>query len=363
MNGPILTTYQRLPTSGARTALPFSLEDQLYLAVPQLAEDIPGQDGHMNAGDSNTDAILYRWEGGRFIEHERLPTPGGEDVLVFQIENQTYLGTSGVRIGAGPYDLNAFAKIYRRENGKWVLFQEIPTFAGKQLHHFAFDGRNFLALAQGVTVPTAEPRHPRESRIFEWNGEQFVEFQVLEGRWGYNWAFFELNGDRFLAYADHTSPSGLYRWNGEQFVEFQTIADHGGRAFLFFEADEQAWLAFATIGDDSTLFRWTGQAFAPHQKLGGPGGREFELIRTANGLYLVRICFIEGVPAAPKTALNSQIFQWKDGGFQLVEEFPTFGGTDATAFTVDDQLYLAVSNSLTADIRFRQDSIIYRVAL
>lgn len=358
-----LTEHQRLATSGARTALPFALEGQLFLAIPQLAEDILDQPAHMNGGDSDIDTIIYRWTEGRFVEHERLPTPGGEDVLVFEIGAETFLATVGVRIGSGPYDLNAFAQIYRRESGEWAPFQAVPTFAGKQWHHFTFEDRHFLALAQGVTVPGAMPRHARESRILEWTGERFEDFQVFEGRWGYNWAYFELGGDRFLAYADHTSPSGLYRWDGERFTEFQTLADHGGRAFAFFEQDNQAWLAFAAIDGDTTLYRWNGHEFSAHQNLGGPGGREFELIRTARGLHLVRVCFIEGTPATPKTDLTSQIFRWEDGLFELIGEFPTFGGTDASAFTADDTLYLALSNSLTAEVRFRQDTIIYKIAL
>lgn len=86
-------------------------------------------------------------------------------------------------------------------------------------------------------------------------------------------------------------------------------------------------------------------------------------MRTARGLYLVRICFIEGTPAAPKTDLTSQVFRWQDGRFELAEEFPTFGGTDASAFTADGELYLAVANSLTPEVRFRQDSVIYQVAV
>jgi hypothetical protein len=361
--GPIVKPHQRLPTSGARTALPVTLEGRLHLIVPQLAEDIPGQDAHMNGGDSDIDAIIFRWIDGCFVEHERLPTPGGEDALVFEIDEETFLATASVRTGAGPYDLNAFASIYRREGGAWTLVQAIPSFAGKQWSHFSFDGRHFLALAQGVTVPTATPRHPRESRILEWNGERFEDFQVFEGGWGYNFVFFELEGSRFLAYADHTSPSGLYRWDGQRFVAFQTLAEHGGRAFRFFEAEGQAWLAFAAIDGDSTLLRWDGQRFAPHQRLGGPGGREFELIRTTKDLYLVRVCFIEGTPAAPKTDLESQLYRWEDGRFVAIETFATFGGTDASAFTVDGKLYLAVSNSLTPDVRFRQDSVIYQLDL
>jgi hypothetical protein len=141
--GGLLLEHQRLPTSGARTALPFELEGELFLAVPQLSEDVAGQKPHMNGGNSNTDMIIFRWQAGKFTVHERLPSPGGEDALVFRIGGDTFLGTASIRSGADPYDMNDFARLYRREDGRWQLIQAIPTFAGKQLYHFAFDGRYF----------------------------------------------------------------------------------------------------------------------------------------------------------------------------------------------------------------------------
>jgi len=99
----------------------------------------------------------------------------------------------------------------------------------------------------------------------------------------------------------------------------------------------------------------------PHQSLGGPGAREFAVAQTAHALYLVQINFIHGTPAAPKTDLKSCIYQWKQGQLAVVEEFPTSGGTDAAAFAADGHIYLAVSNSLTRDIRFREDTVIYRL--
>lgn len=359
----LLTLHQRLPTSGARTALPFRLGDALFLAVPQLAQDVTGQPAGMNAGDSDIDAILYRWEAGRFVEHERLPVPGGEDALVFTIGDDTFLATASVRTGSGPYDLNATSTIWRRAGDRWEPFQAIPTFAAKQWHHFRCDGRDFLALAQGVTLPHAVPTGPRTSFILEWDGTRFAPFQTLDGGWGYNWADFELEGERYLAYADHTSDSIVYRWDGERFAAFQTIAEHGGRAFAFFEADGAAWLAFAAIDGASTLFRWDGAGWAEHQTIGGPGGREFELIRDGDALYLVRVRFIEGTPAAPTTDLVSDIHRWTGSGFEPVEIFPTYGGTDAALFEADGERYLAVSSSLTPDVRFRQDMAIYRLAL
>ena len=207
--GP-LEVLQRLPTSGARAVVPFELDGTLYLAVPQLAEDVSGQAPHMNAGNSDIDALLYRWQDGGFHEAERVFVPGGEDAIFFRIGAEHFLATASIRTGSGPYDLNASSKIYRRQDGAWVPFQEIPTFAAKHWHYFGFEGRHFLALAQGVTVPDAQARHPRQSCIFEWNGTRFVEFQTLEGRWGYNWDFFVLDGERYLAYAIRVTST--YTW-------------------------------------------------------------------------------------------------------------------------------------------------------
>lgn len=359
-DGGLLSVHQRLPTSGARTALPFRLDGALHLAVPQLAEDSGQPVANMNGGDSDTDLILYRWEDGRFVEDDRLAVPGGEDALVFVVGDATFLATASVRTGGGPYEYNAISRIFRRDGDRWRPFQDVGTFAAKQWHHFAFDGRHFLGLAQGVTVPNSAPRVPRHSCILEWRDGRFEPFQTLAGGWGYNFAFAEIGGERLLAYADHTSPSLLYRWDKDGFVEHQVLAERGGRAFRFFAQDGADWLAFATIDGDSTLYRWDGAALAAHQTLGVPGGREFELIRTGDALHLVRIRFIEGTPHDPRTDLTSEIFRWAEGGFTLVARFPTFGGTDATAFEADGTLHLAVSNSLTADIRFRQDTIIYR---
>jgi hypothetical protein len=359
--GPLLVEHQRLATSGARAVLPFRTGSQLRLAIPQLAVDIPGTPPYMNGGDSNIDMLLYRWAGGRFIEDGRLPVPGGEDAVFFRIGDDEFLATASIRTGSGPYDLNVDSILYRRAGDAWVSFQAFPTFAAKQWHYFGVGDRHFLALAQGVTIDGAVARNPRRSCIFEWDGHRFVLLQTLDGGWGYNWVDFAVDGQHFLGYADHTSPSGLMIWNGESFAPFQEFAPQGGRAYEFFRTDGQAWLAFANLTGESFLYRWHAGRFVPHQSLGGPGAREFAVAQSAQGLYLVKVNFIHGTPAAPKTDLTSCVYQWKDGQLAVVEEFSTSGGTDASVFEADGQLYLAVSNSLTREIRFREDTVIYRL--
>jgi hypothetical protein len=356
----ILIEHQRLPTCGARAVLPFAVAGSQYLIVPQLAVDVPGTPAHMNGGDSDAGAPIYRWQHGRWVEHGLLPLSGGEDAEFFTLGKESYLVTAGVRSGHGPYRYNIDQVLYQWMDGSWSPIQRFAAFAAKQWHFFRVGHRAFLALAQGLTLGHIEATNPRTSRIYEWNGRQFDEFQTLDGMWGYNWESFDMGTQSFLAYADHAGESVLLTWDGRSFTPFQSFSRKGGRCFRYFKAAGEHCLAFADIHGDSTLYRWNGKEFSVCQRLGGPGGREFCVVRTSSNLYLVQINFIQGDPSAPRTNLMSRVFKWTDGKLALVEEFPTAGGTDAAVFSADSTVFLAVSNSLTPDVRFRTDAIIYR---
>jgi len=338
----------------------FVVSGKRYLIVPQLACDLPDTPAHMNGGDSDVGAPTFRWEGGKFVDDGVMPLSGGEDVLFFEFGAGQFLITAGIRSGHGPFDYNIDQVLYKRSGSKWESFQTFPAFAAKQWHFFQIGSRAFLALAQGVTLGHIEARNPRESRIYEWDGSRFVERQVLDGKWGYNWESFDIDGEHFLCYADHVGDSLVLKWDGTSFVPFQSFSPSAGRCFRFFEVKGERYLAFANIQGDSQLYRWDGGRFIIHQTLSGPGGREFCVVRAGEKLFLVQVNFIEGKPTEPRTALKSRLYQWTGSEMQLVEKFPTFGGTEASAFEEDGVSYLAVSNSLTPDVRFRQDSIVYR---
>jgi len=359
-NGRLLTALQHLPTSGARAVEVFTNDEGTFLGVPQLARDVASEAPYMNGGDSDIEALIYRWQDERFVEHEALSLPGGEDLEYFEIGTQQFLAAAGIRTGKGPYELDCESIVYERIDQKWTPLQRFATFAAKQWFAFSFGTRHFLALAQGVAIEGVEPKNPRTSRIFEWDGERFVAFQMLNGQWGYNFAFVSFSGEHYLAYADHVSGSPIYRWNGERFETLQTLAENGGRAFSFFEANGTLWMLHANLLQHTTLYRLDGQQFVAVQVLGEAGGRELCLIDGENGLYLVWVCFITGTPKAPVVVPQSQIFKWRDECFELVETFATSAATDASSFVVDDQRYLAVSNSLSEGIRFRVDSTLYR---
>jgi hypothetical protein len=359
-SGSLLTSLQQLPTSGARAVEVFTNDEGTFLGVPQLARDVAGEAPYMNGGDSDIDALIYRWQDGRFIEHEALPLPGGEDLAYFEITGRKFLAAAGIRTGKGPYELDCDAVVYERIEGKWQALQRFPVFAAKQWFAFSIADRHFLALAQGVVIEGVEPKNPRTSCIFEWSGERFVPFQTLPGQWGYNFAHVAFGAENFLAYADHVGGSPVYRWDGERFEPFQLFEENGGRAFEFFEANGTLWMIHVNLLQHTTLYRFDGRQFVAVQVLGEAGGRELCLVKGERGLYLVRVCFITGTPKAPVLVPQSQLFIWREDRFELVDTFETSAATDACAFIIDGQRYLAVSNSLSEGIRFRIDSAVYR---
>lgn len=358
-----MESIQELDTSGARAVEVFEHAGVRYLVVPQLAEDVDGQPAQMTLGDSDVDALVFRWENGRFVEHARLPVPGGEDAQFLRIGTRAFVATASLRTGADPYSLKTQSIIFELIDGRFEIFQQVPTTAAKQWTHFRIGERHFLALAQGASPAQAEPGSDALSCIFEWDGEAFSPFQTVRSGWGYNWAFFEIGGEKLLAYADHAVPSQLLRWNGERFESFQELAGKSGRAFCHFESEGTHWLAFACLHDDTTLYRWSEGRFVPHQILSGPGGREFDWIPDGAGGWLVQINFLHGTREAPITQLQSLVHRMQHGRLTQARTFPTSGGTDACSFEADGHRHLVVANSLSADVRFRTPSRVYRLDL
>lgn len=348
---------QSLDTTGARAAETFQHEGVRYLVIPQLAADVEGQPASITVGNSDIDALVYKWEEGQFSLTQRLDVPGGEDAEFFCIGDRAFLATASLRTGSGPYDLNAHSTIFELRNGQFSPFQRIPTFAAKQWKYFRIGERHFIAQAQGVTMPGAEPRHSPASAIFEWDGEKFKEFQCIESAWGYNWLFFELGGKHFLAYADHVKGSRILSWNGSEFEPFQALDGKTGRAFCFFEAGGKAWLVFACLHDDTVVYTWTGSRFERHQTLAGPGGRELRWLTREQRLVLIN--FLHGSRENPLPSLQSALYRLAGDQLVIDEEFPTLGGTDASAFTEGESTYLVVTHCLGEDIRFRTESKVY----
>ncbi len=359
-----LTEIQSVPTSGARGVEPFDLDGMHLLAIPQLAYDMPDTPADMNGGDSDTDLLLLKRGERGYEPFQRVPAPGGEDAEFFRIGDRAFLAVASIRTGNGPYRYATSSHVLEWDGTSFVEFQSFDSFAAKQWRHFTIRDRHFLALAQGVVLPEQEADN-RPSQIFVWDGERFVPFQDIDSQWAYNWHAFTVDGHHFLAHAEHVGPSLLYRFDGETFRPHQELADRHGRAFAHFTADGDFFLLVARLQSESQLLRWDGTRFVVHQTLHGPGAREFAVVPAPDGtVYVVRVNFVLGTPADPTTDLNSEIYQWCDGQLVQTETFPTTGATDVAVLHDDEEgLLIAVSHSLTTDVRFAARTVLYRFAL
>lgn len=358
----VLEEVQRIPTSGARAVEFFDVGGMQLLAIPQLAYDIAGELPGMNGGDSDTELLLLRRIDGRFRPWQTLPAPGGEDAEHFIIGDRHFLAVASLRSGSDPYDFSAESQIWTWQDGRFVPFQTIATYAAKQFRHWRIDGREFLGLAQGVRPPGATAPN-LDSVVFEWDGSAFVEHQRIPSQWAYNWHPFQVNDTFLVAHAEHLDASVLYRWNGESLTPHQKLLEHGGRAFVDFEVDGVSHLLVAGLLEPPRLLRWDGDRFTLLQTLEGLGARELTVLSVAGRLVIIRVNFILGTPADPTPVLASQMYVWDAGALREAGSFETSGGTDVTAVVNDDEVQILVSNSLSAEVRFAADTILYSLAV
>jgi hypothetical protein len=357
-----LTEVQRIPTSGARAVEPVPVAGFDLLAIPQLARDTTDGPPGMNGGDRDTDLLMLRRHGGQYVPWAALPAPGGEDAEFFTIADRSFLAVASIRTGAGPYDFHATSQILEWRGGRFLPFQDVPTFAAKQWKHWKAAGRHFLGLAQGALAPGAEGH--QDSVVYEWTGESFAEFQRIPSRWAYNWHAFPADGEFFVAHADHAGPSVLYRWDGERLRPHQVLAEASGRAFADFQGDDGAtYLVVACIAAPSRVLCLQDGRFTETQVLDGLGAREVKVARCGGQTLVIRINFILGTPADPQPALDSQVYQWDGGKLHEVATFPTCGGTDVAVIPHEDDnaVELIVTNSLTPELRFAAQTVRYEL--
>jgi hypothetical protein len=328
------------------------------LAIPQLAYDVARQAPGMNAGDSDTDLLLLRRVAGRFVPWGKLAAPGGEDAEFFVIGDRAFLAVASLRSGAGPYRFDVGSQIFTWQDGSFAPFQTVRTFAAKQFKHWRIGERHFLGLAQGVRLPGMEESN-LDSVIYEWDGCSFVEHQRIPSQWAYNWHPFTVADTTFVAHAEHLGDSVLYRWDGERLVAHQTLLAHGGRAFASFDQAGDTYLLAAGLLDPPVLMRWDQDRFETVQLLEGLGARELAVLEIDGVLIVIRINFIVGTREHPNPVLNSQVYAWSSGRLELVARFPTSGGTDAALISAGDDVQVVVSNSLSPELRFATDTILY----
>ncbi|KTD03657.1 hypothetical protein [Legionella feeleii] len=359
----LLIPIQYLDTTGARQLTPFTLEDEYYIAVAQLAEDIPDTPANIDGGNADVDVIIFKKAGSQFREYQRIPGHGNESATFFSIGKNSFLAIASAHSGPHPpFNLHTYSMLYQWDGRYFYPVQEFLTYGAQQWYSFNIGQRHFLAVANGGFTPENKGNSPEtNSMIYEWNGKKFIPFQTIPSLRGYSFKAFSINNKLFLAFADDLKQSSLYLWDGSQFNLYQQFKGDGGRGFEFFMLDNKFYLAYANIKTDSILYQWDRKKFNPYQLLQGEGGRHFSYFTLRDEHYLFRINFITGNHNNPNPALQSPLYQWKEGQFAVIQTIPTFGGISSHVFSMDDSLYMTLANSLSAERRFKVKSVIYEI--
>ena len=358
-----LKEYAHIETSGARGVVSFTIGADNYLAFPQLAKDLPDTEANMNGGDSNVDAVIYKWFDGNFVEFQCLSAPGGEHIAFHSFANRNFLAVASIRSGSMPnFEAHLESVIYEWDGEKFVVLQRIPTFAAKDSTFFEIAGELFLGFAEGFVESPDDTDIDTSSHLYHFDGAEFKPFQSLPTKWGYCLQHFIINEKHFLAVADHLQASSIYLWQEGKFTYFQDInSDPGGRDIMPFDVAGESYFAYANLTHNSYVYRWDGSAFIKHQELQNDGGRSFAKLEHDGELYVFLTNFITGTREAPQTLHDAIVYKWHKGELSKVTHYLTYGGTASCPFNIAGQNYLAVSNSLSSDIRFRVDSVVYTI--
>ncbi|XP_037686485.1 thrombospondin-type laminin G domain and EAR repeat-containing protein [Choloepus didactylus] len=267
---------------------------------------------------------LYLCMGSRWI-----PVLAAKEKLDYVEEHQrlaTHAETLGIELFAIPEgglfvataNPKATSAVYRWTDGKFLLYQNIPTHQAQSWRHFTIGRKVFLAVANFG----ANGEGQEFSVIYKWGrrSRRFAPYQRIATHGARDWEAFQVDGEHFLVVANHREGdnhnigSVIYKWDPRTrlFEANQTIATAGAYDWEFFTAGPFAFLAVANAFDGTS------------------------------------------------TRLLSHLYVRLRGSFRLFQSFPTFGAADWEVFRIGERLFLAVANSHSydAEVQAQNDSYV-----
>jgi len=334
--------FQSIPTVGVFDWEFFTIGTDHYLAVAN---------GY-NHPNYNIDAKLYRWNGVSFIEYQSIPAQGAWDLEYFTIGSEHYLAMANRQSAKYTYNLNS--KIYRWNGASFVEYQSIPTQGPPDWEFFTIGSDHYLAVANAYDGSTTN----LNSKLYRWNGASFIEYQSIPTQRAGDWEFFTIGSDHYLVvaneyhYSTHNTNyninSKLYQWNGASFIEYQSIPTQGAWNWEYFTIGAEHYLAVANSKNDSThninskIYRWNGASFIEYQSIPTQGAHDWEYFTVGSDHYLV----VANTNDDSTSNINSKLYRWNGASFVEYQSIPTQGGWDWEYFTIGSDHYLANSKKI-----------------
>ena len=336
-----------IATNGAHDFESFSIDGETYLAVAN----------HYNNSTYNLDSHIYQWNSttNQFDEVQDIETNGALDFESFTIDGQTYLAVANHR-NDSTYNIDSHIYQWNEATNQFDQIQAIATNGAYDFESFTIDGQTYLAVANYYNDSTRN----LDSHIYQWNSttNQFDEVQDIETNGAYDFASFTIDGQTYLAVANNYNDSTrnikshIYQWSSttNQFDEVQAIETNGAVDFASFTIDGQTYLAVAnhhnnsTYNIDSHIYQWssTTNQFDQIQAIATNGALGFESFTIDGQTYLA----VANYHNDSTRNIKSHIYQWNSttNQFDQIQAIATNGALDFASFTIDGQTYLAVAN-------------------
>ncbi|XP_028925382.2 thrombospondin-type laminin G domain and EAR repeat-containing protein [Ornithorhynchus anatinus] len=199
------------------------------------------------------------------------------------------------------------------------------------------------------------------SAIYKWTDGKFISYQNIPTHQAQSWRYFTIGKKIFLAVANLEQNgkgqefSVIYKWSHRKlkFITYQRISTHSARDWEAFEIEGEFFLAVANHreGDNhninSVIYKWNPRTglFEANQTIATSGAYDWEFFTVGPYSFLVVANTFNGT----STKVYSHMYVWLIGSFQLFQSFLTFGAADWEVFYIGDRIFLAVANSHSYD--------------
>ncbi len=286
-DGTTLTIIQYLPTVNAFDMESFLIDSDIYLAVANHADyqDTPYQESK-----------IYKWNGSAFIEIQSITTSNAMSWASFTIGTDSYLALACSDNSSTTYGSRIFK--WNKIDEEFDIIQDNliadTTSDATDWEHFTIADKTYLALA--ISAAGDEPQsNIVNSKIYEWNGSEFIVIQDIQTEHGLAWNSFNIGDDTYLAATNHLENSAdkIYRWNNSinQFEEvFSTPAIGRTGVWSSFTVDGDTYLsqAYYEEGENNTILNMGSKIYQW-------AGNEFVDVTFFNNLAFLRPYYLNGI--------------------------------------------------------------------
>ncbi|XP_043916218.1 thrombospondin-type laminin G domain and EAR repeat-containing protein [Protopterus annectens] len=224
------------------------------------------------------------------------------------------------------------------------------------------DIETFVIPSVGLFIATANRKSQPGSGIYKWTDGSFKPYQNLTTYQAQAWKHFTIGKKIFLAVANFEKNeknmefSVIYKWSPQKmkFVLYQRLKTNSARDMEAFQINGETFLAIANHrqGDnhniDSAIYKWNPRTrlFETNQTIPTSGAYDWEFFTIGLYSFLVVANTFNGT----STRIHSHIYIWLGGSFRLFQSILTFGATDWEVFQLGERIFLAVANSQSYDL-------------